>query len=288
MSYSNISTLTEKLGNNAFAWDRRYEKYRKSPTLTIPSLINGSIADVQIGDEIVFEEMADEKLISCVWLRNFVKLKRWKSVPMGAWGEDTVWTMMKNSEMISRASTEWVCLPTNSFGTFWTKSTEENWICIFDNHNHALYFWIDAVRRWVIEKGFELIHIDEHSDLWDNEHDLDLERAISDEAYSWDFTNLSCNVGNYIQPALRAGLVGNMIRIENEYQIDAYMDYVPRKNTVLNIDLDIFAPELDHIDEWKKVKLIQNLLKKCTFVTIATSPYFIDQWVAIEKLNELF
>ncbi len=68
-----------------------------------------------------------------------------------------------------------------------------------------------------------------------------------------------------------------MIRIENEYQIDTYLDYSPQTNSVLNLDLDIFAPELDHIPEDKKIRLIQNLLKKVKYVTIATSPYFIDQ-----------
>ena len=55
------------------------------------------------------------------------------------------------------------------------------------------------------------------------------------------------------------------------------MDYTPSENTVLNLDIDIFAPELDHIPEYKKVKIIKNLLQKVKYVTIATSPYFIDQ-----------
>ncbi len=68
-----------------------------------------------------------------------------------------------------------------------------------------------------------------------------------------------------------------MIRIENEYQIDAYMDYIPSENSVLNLDLDIFAPELDHIPSEKKIKIIKNLLKRVKYITIATSPYFIEQ-----------
>lgn len=68
-----------------------------------------------------------------------------------------------------------------------------------------------------------------------------------------------------------------MIRIENEYQIDRFIDYIPHKNSILNLDLDIFAPELDHIEKEKKIRLIQNLLKKVQYVTIATSPFFIDQ-----------
>jgi hypothetical protein len=68
-----------------------------------------------------------------------------------------------------------------------------------------------------------------------------------------------------------------MIRIENEYQIDTYMDYIPSENSILNLDLDIFASELDHIPSEKKVKIIKNLLKRVKYVTIATSPFFIEQ-----------
>ena len=68
-----------------------------------------------------------------------------------------------------------------------------------------------------------------------------------------------------------------MIRIENEYQIDTYMDYIPSENSILNLDLDIFATELDHIPSEKKVKIIKNLLKRVKYVTIATSPFFIEQ-----------
>jgi hypothetical protein len=78
-----------------------------------------------------------------------------------------------------------------------------------------------------------------------------------------------------------------MIRIENEYQIDQYMDYIPSENSILNLDLDIFAPELGHISEEKKIRIIQNMIKKVKYVTIATSPFFIDQRLAIDKLYKI-
>jgi hypothetical protein len=235
--YSQKYTLSERLGNNAFAWQEREVLYGHSPTLAIPSLIEWTLDDVIVWDDVVFEEMENGLLRSCKGLRNFVQLS----------GETV----------------------------------------IFDNHNHALYFWCDAVRRWIIEPGFEIIHIDEHSDLWHNEKDLDLKKALQDEEYAWQFTNLSCNVGNYIVPALESGLVGSMIRIENEYQIDKYIDYSPSENSVLNLDLDIFAPELDHIPEEKKIQIIKNLLGKVKYVTIATSPYFIEQWRALNYLHQI-
>jgi hypothetical protein len=35
------------------------------------------------------------------------------------------------------------------------------------------------------------------------------------------------------------------------------------------------------------MKCIKNLMKHVTFVTIATSPYFIDQWIALKKLHDI-
>ncbi len=263
MPYKNKHTLTGELGNNAFAWDERTIFYGKSPTLSIPSLTEGDIDDLQIGEDIVFEEIENGIIKSCKGLKHFVKIMRhWNALTPG-----------------------WSLSSFHSDSPFGMKEQKE--IVILDNHNHALYFWLDAMRRGIISHGCELIHIDEHSDLWANEHMLDLEKALADEKYAWEFTNYSCNVGNYIQPAISSWLIGKMIRIENEFQIDEYMDYTPPKNSILNIDIDIFSDELGHIDEEKKVKIIQNLLKKCSFATIATSPYFIDQWKALEKLEKI-
>jgi UPF0489 domain len=296
-SYSQPYILTENLGNNSFAWDERTSRYGHSPTLTIPALIDGTLDDVRVGKDIVFEETEDRLLHSCAGLANFVRLYFDKNSEMGVRGEGTVQNFQQkissddeNQILMSEANSERVWLPLETFDTFGHKSMEtgvlkNKGMVIFDNHNHALYFWIDAVREWRIKPGFELIHIDEHSDLWSNEHHLDLERSIQDEEYAWDFTNLSCNVGNYIVPAIESGLVGSMIRIENEYQIDEYMDYTPSVNSILNLDLDIFAPELDHIGDEKKIAITKNLMKQVKYVTIATSPYFIEQWLAIKKLH---
>jgi hypothetical protein len=93
------------------------------------------------------------------------------------------------------------------------------------------------------------------------------------------------NVGNYIVPAKESGLIGEIIRIENEFQIDASMNFTPPVNSLLNIDLDIFSSDMSYIPNDKKVLLIKNLLQKCSFVTIATSPYFIDPWEGLKYLH---
>ena len=232
MNYTIPHILSENAWNNAFSYD-----IRDSKSLSIPSLIGWTLDDVRIGNAIVFEEVKNGKIRSCMWLEHFVRLQG-SSIP----------------------------------------------ITIFDNHNHALYFWYEALSVWVISPWAELIHIDEHSDLWENTHTIkshDLEDI-------WHFTNYQCNVGNYIVPAIRDGLIGKITRIENEYQLDEYMGYSPSENSILNLDLDFFSPEMDFISEKKKIKIIQNLLPKVRCVSIATSPYFIDQWLAIEKLRKIF
>ncbi len=97
MNYLSKNILTENTGNNAFAWEMRTERHKKSPTLIIPSIIDGTIEDIKIGTDIVFEETENKELRSCYGLENFVKI-----------GENIV---------------------------------------VFDNHNHALYFWLEAVRK---------------------------------------------------------------------------------------------------------------------------------------------
>ncbi len=157
-------------------------------------------------------------------------------------------------------------------------------VTIFDNHNHALYFWYEALARGDINLWAELIHIDEHSDLWENENTI-ISRNLGK---IWEFTNSSCNVGNYIQPALSDGTIEKVTRIENEYQVDEYTNYIPNPNSILNLDLDFFSPEMDFINEEKKISLIRHLIPQVRCITIATSPFFIDQDLAIEKLRKIF
>lgn len=158
-----------------------------------------------------------------------------------------------------------------------------------------LAFWYEAYQDGLLKENAELIHIDEHSDLWDNPYDIsiinnpdffNLSRKEQDDKI-YRFTNYRCNVGNYIQPAIRDGLIKNRIRIENEYQVDEYMNYKPSPNSILNIDLDFFSPEMNFIQYEKKMKIIQNLIPHVGCITFATSPYFIDFSLAMRALRDV-
>ena len=56
---------------------------------------------------------------------------------------------------------------------------------------------------------------------------------------------------------------------------------------ILDIDLDFFAPELDYIGNEKKISFIQRLLPEAAVVTVATSPFFIDQMRAVSILKRI-
>ena len=62
MWYKTKSILTQKLWNNAFAWEERVIKYSKSPTLTVAAIKNGIVDDVRVGTNTVFEEVENRKL----------------------------------------------------------------------------------------------------------------------------------------------------------------------------------------------------------------------------------
>lgn len=52
--YTVPSYITERVGNNAFSYDIRENK-----TLYIPSVIDGTFSQVQIGNNVVFEDKND-------------------------------------------------------------------------------------------------------------------------------------------------------------------------------------------------------------------------------------
>jgi hypothetical protein len=66
-------------------------------------------------------------------------------------------------------------------------------IFLFDNHNHAFYFWYLARNRGVIGDHNTLIHIDEHADTRDNGKHL-LKPESYDLEKVFHFTNYILNV----------------------------------------------------------------------------------------------
>lgn len=152
---------------------------------------------------------------------------------------------------------------------------------VMDNHNHAFYFWCEAVQQGLLQEGAALVHVDQHRDT-----------RIPEQRYqgttladAFAYTNFHLNVGNYIVPARDCGLIADAQFVTGAAGLDD-TSFVTRRNKILNLDLDFFAPEMA-TDFGPARDFIHAQLETASLITIATSPFFIDQARALTVLRSL-
>ncbi len=223
---------------------------RESKKLYIPSLkkIN-SLDEIKLGEKIVFEDYDENWVLqSCKWLKNFYEID------------------IKNIKLY-----------------------------LFDNHNHAYYFWHKAKFDGIIWNNSVLTHIDEHSDLrdpWVYLEKIDLKN----QEKIFKYTNQVLNVWNYIIPAKKDWLIKEVIQIRSENELKKFSPLIKEergilkndKSIILNLDLDFFEPKLDYINYNLKKEVILEITKKASLITVATSPFFIGQNLALKVFRDLF
>lgn len=239
--YSNPFTLTQNTGNNGLNFQRRLGEMGAS-RLHVPSLIDGSLDDVQLGDLVVFEDFDEhDQLQSCTGLKHLVRFAHPQT------GKPVI---------------------------------------VVDNHNHVFWFWYEAWHKKQIQREATLVHIDQHRDTRHPERN-----PIAEESRDLEklflYTNHVLNVGNYIPPAMEEKLVGELISVTSEAEMNHHMPRRIEKSLIVNVDLDFWAPELNYIDVQKKDRFAQDWMNQADLITIATSPFFIDQKLAIEVLHRL-
>ena len=164
-------------------------------------------------------------------------------------------------------------------------------IFIFDNHNHALPFWYSIAYKQKF-KDLKLIHVDQHSDCWENKNHLKLNWEGDELEKVFNFCNKKCNVWNFIPPALESWIISNQIQIRSIATLHNLSLNIGSK-FILDIDLDFCLNWIDRnkIDE-EAVKILKEkfneIWKYALWITIATSPYFINQELAINIMNDMF
>lgn len=221
--------ITHPVGNNAFSW-----KQRKNKKIRVAPLINGTIADLQVSNDIVFSEIEDQRELNRPGLEKFVRYR-----------------------------------------------FEDKEIFFFDNHNHAFFFWYCWFVQGCIPPNAYLLHVDQHSDLRQPE---DWFPGISDLNTAFEYTNYKLNVGNFIRPAQKAGffskaeIINSTAGFASEWPVPFLLD----------LDMDIFAPELNYIPKSDKIKQIRKWVKQSRLITVATSPFFTDQQLAIDLIRQIF
>lgn len=264
--YSKPFYITEAVWNNAFSFDKRLNK-----KLYIPALKEiSSFDEIELQDDkekIAFEDFWFDWILSTnYWLKNFYEITRPHPNPL-----------LKREGI-------------------------EQKIFLFDNHNHAFYFWCLARNNGLIWDRNILIHIDEHADTRDpleylfKPDSLDLEKVF-------EYTNFwKVNVWNYIIPAIKEWIIWEVLQIRNETNLQDYLEKCnphpnplpikergqEQQDIILNLDLDFFQPDLDFIDYELKKKVVLDAAKKAKLITVASSPFFIDQDLALRVFKNLF
>lgn len=158
-------------------------------------------------------------------------------------------------------------------------------IFIFDNHNHAFFFWMAGLRENKFSKGCQLVHVDQHKDTREPASYLDAARFDSLPLKDiFDYTNHILNVGNFIVPALKLGIFGALTMVDHSQALQEPV----KGEYVLDLDMDFFSPEMEYIEHDVKVERLRELITGAAFITVATSPYFMDQPRALAVLDELF
>lgn len=162
-------------------------------------------------------------------------------------------------------------------------------IFLFDNHNHAFYFWYLARHKWIIWDNNTLVHIDEHTDIADNNKFL-MKPDSEDLQKVFDFTNFVLNVWDYIIPAEKEWIIDKTIQVRGESSLKRYLKLKDElnENIILNLDLDFFQPDLDYIDYNMKKQVVLDAADRASVITIATSPFFIEQELALKVFKDIF
>ncbi len=154
---------------------------------------------------------------------------------------------------------------------------------IFDNHNHALFFRYRYTKQFEDTKPFVVIHIDQHADTKENKNSFNAAHASRQEVMN--FTSLGCNVGNFLTSAKDAWIIKEIIQIRSQYALHNMetLDF-HTYNYILDIDVD-FREWKSHEEIKHDSRIIRKIVDNICLITIATSPYFMDQKKAIEIIS---
>lgn len=101
---------------------------------------------------------------------------------------------------------------------------EENKVYVFGSHQYALYYWTKAVSENKLGLKALLIHIDLHSDYHDPASCIDNQISLDPEAVLKCIKNRAIHYDDFIIPALKMGIVGDIAFCCNPKQRDNQCD----------------------------------------------------------------
>jgi hypothetical protein len=151
-------------------------------------------------------------------------------------------------------------------------------VYIVDNHNYALSF---RHKHFNISTSqpFNVIHIDQHSAIKPNENIFSPDDDIE------TFVNEKTNVGNFITAAINAWIIKDVLQVRSDYTLgNIQHETWNMQPCILDLDIDF---RVDKEASETDFEIIRKLIQQSKLVTIATSPYFIEQNRAIEIIKKI-
>ncbi len=192
----------------------------------------------------------------------------------------TVTELQQGSEICFEESVNGKLVSCTGLKNFLQTTYHDTPVYIVDNHNHALLFRHAQHVNSLTREPVNIIHIDQHSDIKENEYIFSENDAIE------TFVNEKTNVGNFITAAINSWIVNDVIQIRTDYALSELVNPLTREpvNYILDVDID-FRQDKEITED--DIKTIRKLMKEAELVTIATSPYFIDQTNAIKIIKQI-
>ncbi len=236
--------ITEPVSNNAFNFEKRPNK-----KIYVPGLKQGTVNDVNIGTETVFEDYDDdEKLHNCIGLQNFVKTN---------FGSAPVYVFDNHNHAFA----------------FWCQEK-----CNGKLRDGALLIHIDQHKDTRTPPGF--ISKEDAADL---EKVFQYTNTVLNVG---NFIPAAQHIG-LVKEIVFLDSEYSLKDMEEKLKLTPEQGGIQDSNLILDIDLDFFAPDSDYIGNDLKLKIIEKLIPKASVITFATSPYFIDQERAIGWLHRI-
>ncbi len=195
---------------------------------------------------------------------------------------------------------------------------------IFDDHNHALFGWREAIEEKRIVRGGLLIHFDAHDDAWAAPPSLnpkvkdirvDLFGPLPSLSETAELAH-DLDIHQFIAPALEMGLISEVWWVDPRFEgVSSYQEYYNRENlwhiplvrmgidnvpgllarrnsspllTLSDCDLDYFRIIQRRTPrEQKGLEIMSQVMEQSGAITCATSPGFIGQQRAISLAKRL-
>lgn len=315
--YEKKRIISEPVSNNRLNYHERENK-----KIVVPSLIEWTMDDVLLSEEIAIECEVDGTIIAGKWLRHFVYLKNAR-VPtwimdnhnhaFAFWHEALwKWYIRKwallvhidqhtdlakpNLEKREKFKEQSKGLIKNKNPQFFSLNSSlltlnevEEWkIKNEDNVSVIPDAWVQAVR-----------HESEPESRW-----ITTQREpFTTPEEAEEYTNSVLTIADFVVPALATGLISEALMVTWENKEWAWLftwennslikkssvlpetsDLLPPLSIVVDIDLDYFS---QWFDEKKCMETVKYWIEKADIITIATSPLFIEQDEALRVLKSL-